>query len=344
MAFRVRDLSPRRGLQVAIDCGPAYEALAGLVAFAGDEPEASYEVGRGWFRSARRLASSELVAGLRTLVGRTGWLMLSFVSFVRSSPGRTMDDLLGRLQAAPADEVKKLLVEHALAEGEKGRDVRRLLAAPAADVLRLSLLVLERWQKEVFASQQDELLPILETQARTWQRQVGRVPALQLVEQATNGIAYEAEPGITTAVLIPSVLTRPWVFITENGPEKIFFCPAPAGERSERRVAALYAALGDPSRLRILRRLEEGEAGLTDLAEGLGLAKSTVHGHMVLLRDAGLVRSLVGARKGYRLADPLPDLQRPLAELLGRGEARPPTSAAARSRPRSPGRRRRGSR
>src|SRR5919201_4965059 len=317
MAVRVRDLTPRRGLRVEVDSGPAYEALVGLIAFAGDEPEASYEVGRDWFRSARRQASQELVDGLRRLVGRTGWLIVSFTTFIRSGPGRTMDDVLGRLAAASPKDVKRGLLEHAMAEGEKGRDVRRLRAAPAGEVKRLSLLVLERWQKEVFAAQQEGLLPALDAQARAWQRQVGRVPALQLIEQATNGIAYETEPGITRAVLVPSVLTRPWVVITENGPEKIFYCPAPAGERSERRVAALYAALGDPSRLRILRRLKEGEAGLTDLAEGLGLAKSTVHGHMVLLRDAGLVRSLVGARKGYRLADPLPDLERPLAELLG---------------------------
>jgi DNA-binding transcriptional ArsR family regulator len=343
MALHVRDMSPRRGLAVEIDCGAAYEALVGLIAFAGDEPEASYEVGKDWFRSARRQASRELVEGLRTLVGRTGWLMISFTTLIRSGPGRAMADLLGRLESAPAENVKQLLLEHALAEGEKGRDVRRLQAASATDVKRLSLLVLKRWQKEVFADQQDGLLPILETQALAWRREVDRVPPLHLIEQATNGIAYEAEPGISKVVLVPSVLTKPWVFITESGPEKVFFCPAPAGERSDRRVAALYAALGDPSRLRILRRLTQGEAGLTDLAEELGLAKSTVHGHTVLLRDAGFVRSLIGARKGYRLADPLPNLDETLAEYLGAASPAP-TGGASPSRPRSPGRRRRGSR
>ena len=316
--MHVRDLSPRRGLRVEVDFGPAYEALVGLVAFAGDEPQVSYEVGREWFRTARRQASADLVDGLRRLVGRTGWLMASFTALVRRGPGRTIGDLLGRLEAEDAQNVKELLVAQALAEGEKGRDLRRLQAADAEEVKRLSVLVLERWQREVFSAQEGELLPVLEAQARVWQRQARRVPALHLVEQATNGIAYEAEPGITTVVLIPSVLTRPWVLITESGPEKIFFCPAPAGERSERRLAALYAALGDPSRLRILRRLTQGEAGLTELAEELGLAKSTVHGHLVLLRDAGMVRALVGARKGYRLAEPRPQLDHPLADYLGR--------------------------
>lgn len=341
--MRVRDLSPRRGLQVEVDYGPAYEALVGVIAFAGDEPEASYEVGREWFRSARRQASPALVEALRALVGRTGWLMVSFTSLIRSGPGRTMADLLGRLETTPAENVKQLLLEHALAEGEMGRDVRRLQAAAATEVKRLSQLVLDRWQKDVFAQQQELLLPVLEAQARVWREQVGRVAPLQLVEQATNGIAYEAEPGITKVVLVPSVLTKPWVFITESGPEKVFFCPAPAGERSDRRLAGLFAALGDPSRLRILRRLTQGEAGLTDLAEELGLAKSTVHGHMVMLRDAGFVRSLIGARKGYRLADPLPDLDETLSEYLSRPRAAV-TDEASPSTRRPPGRRRRGSR
>src|ERR671933_13470 len=142
MAMRVRDLSPRRGLKVEVDCGPAYEALVGLIAFAGDEPEASYEVGREWFRSARRRASAELLESLRALVGRTGWLLVSFTTLIRSGPGRTMPDLLGRLESTPPENLKQLLLEHAVAEGEKGRDVRRLQAAAATEVKRLSALVL----------------------------------------------------------------------------------------------------------------------------------------------------------------------------------------------------------
>src|SRR5919201_4369487 len=117
MAVRLRDLSPRRGLKVEVDCGAAYEALVGLVAFAGDEHEASYEVGKDWFRSMRRRASPELIAGLRALVGRTGWVLISFTAYIRTGPGRTMEDLLERLRAARAEDVKGRLVEQLLAEG-----------------------------------------------------------------------------------------------------------------------------------------------------------------------------------------------------------------------------------
>jgi DNA-binding transcriptional ArsR family regulator len=149
------------------------------------------------------------------------------------------------------------------------------------------------------------------------QRLIGRVPPLRLIEEATNGIAYEQEPGITTAVLIPSVINRPWVTISEAGTEKFFFYPAaPLEEPPERRVAAVFNALGDGTRLRIVKRLAQKPAGLTELAEELGLAKSTVHQHLVVLRGARIVQILVGAAKTNRLADDRPDLEQLLKSYL----------------------------
>jgi DNA-binding transcriptional ArsR family regulator len=61
-----------------------------------------------------------------------------------------------------------------------------------------------------------------------------------------------------------------------------------------------YKALGDERRLRILRRLGEGEATLVDLAAVLGLAKSTVHHHISILRGAGMIRVHVPRDGGKR--------------------------------------------
>ena len=55
------------------------------------------------------------------------------------------------------------------------------------------------------------------------------------------------------------------------------------------------------TRLRILRRLAEGPATLHELTEILGLAKSTVHGHLLVLRTGGLVLADVSKKTGYRL-------------------------------------------
>jgi DNA-binding transcriptional ArsR family regulator len=68
------------------------------------------------------------------------------------------------------------------------------------------------------------------------------------------------------------------------------------------RLAALYAALADPSRLRILARLADGEATGQDLSRALGLTPPTISHHMARLLAAGLVTATPDAqRRIYRL-------------------------------------------
>jgi hypothetical protein len=77
----------------------------------------------------------------------------------------------------------------------------------------------------------------------------------------------------------------------------------------------VYRSLGDGTRLRILRRLAAGAATVGRIADELGLAKSTVHEHLLSLRSAGLVRLVVNG--GFALEPEIPDLNRMLKEFLG---------------------------
>jgi ArsR family transcriptional regulator, cadmium/lead-responsive transcriptional repressor len=53
-------------------------------------------------------------------------------------------------------------------------------------------------------------------------------------------------------------------------------------------AATLFRALADPARLAIVRQLVAGPARVVDLTRSLGLAQSTVSGHLACLRDCGL--------------------------------------------------------
>ena len=66
---------------------------------------------------------------------------------------------------------------------------------------------------------------------------------------------------------------------------------APSVEDAER-VARVFKALGDPTRVRLLSLIaagDSGEACICDLTEPVGLSQGTVSHHMKLLADAGLV-------------------------------------------------------
>jgi DNA-binding transcriptional ArsR family regulator len=77
-------------------------------------------------------------------------------------------------------------------------------------------------------------------------------------------------------------------------------------------LVRIYKALGDESRLKLLKRLQEGPISLTDAAREVGLAKSTTHHHLAILRQAGFVLIQEGDDT-YRLR---PDLRPEPGALL----------------------------
>lgn len=70
-------------------------------------------------------------------------------------------------------------------------------------------------------------------------------------------------------------------------------------------AVALFRSLADPTRLALVRHLALGEHRVVDLTAHLGLAQSTVSGHLSCLRDCGLVTARADGRASlYSLARP----------------------------------------
>ena len=83
-------------------------------------------------------------------------------------------------------------------------------------------------------------------------------------------------------------------------------------------AAALFRGLADATRLRILLALLGAEQRVTDLVRALGVAQSTVSGHLACLKDCGLVADRPEGRAvWYRVARPeLVGLLRSAEDLL----------------------------
>lgn len=89
-------------------------------------------------------------------------------------------------------------------------------------------------------------------------------------------------------------------------------------------VARFFRALGDPTRVRLLVLLLEGERRVGDLVAQLGVPQSRVSTHLGCLRWCGLVEARrIGKEQWYRLADPR------VRDLLTLGEAMLRDHAAA---------------
>jgi DNA-binding transcriptional ArsR family regulator len=203
------------------------------------------------------------------------------------------------------------------------RTADHLLRLGADQVKERLLEILRRWYAEVYRPNADTALAALERDAQA-KRELARTRTPeQLVELATNGVQYAPAPGVGRIVLFPGYWQRPWVLMNDYKHVKIFCYPLALAHGADgptpAELARLYKALADEGRLKLLKRVSEGPMTLTEAAQALGVAKSTAHHHLAMLRHAGFVVTREeGDEKVYNLRrDLLPQAGALLQSYVG---------------------------
>ncbi|MGQ0849030.1 MAG: ArsR family transcriptional regulator [Actinomycetota bacterium] len=347
----LHDLStvrPRR-LRIEVDSSPIYDLLLTMWStFGGDDKPKTHALGQNWFNKFRTRLSDRTIE-LANQVSPHGELWAALIPVVELAPGEhSIEAVLTWLDGAdPVDIRTKLLaekfwdVETEVLEAAAAADpdaIASVLAAaarhemnsefcqslesflelPAERVLPLLTDVLRRVREEAFVEVEEEWAAAQKRDAEAKRLLIGAVDsATDLIETITNGIAYELPLGTRRLILVPSVSLRPWTLITDRD-DALIVCYPVAEENlvhdpdaPPTTLLAVYRALGDERRLRLLRRLADSPSSLAELTEYLGLAKSTVFHHIGVLRSAGLVRvqlSAGGKHSTYSLRlDSIPD-------------------------------------
>ncbi|HSL27153.1 MAG TPA: metalloregulator ArsR/SmtB family transcription factor [Acidimicrobiia bacterium] len=355
----LHDLSSVRSRRVTVDLevSPVYDLLLTIWStFGGDDKSREHSLGKKWFEEFRTKLSDE-TQQMAVAASAYGELWVALIPLIAGIPGEhSIDAVLRWLDAADpvalrADLLSEKLwdldpaVREAAARGDAGaiaavlahgrsRDfsedwcerVTRFLEVPADRLLPQISDVLRRVRAEGFAGLEEEWGGALERDAAAKEQILASTPSpRELIETFTNGISYELPPGIRRLILVPSVSLRPWTVITDRNDSLVVCYPVseealvcdPQAPPSW--LLAVYRALGDEKRMRLLRRLAESPATLPELTEHLGMAKSTVFHHMGVLRAAGLVRVQLGADhvSTYSLRlESLPDIRALLDEYL----------------------------
>jgi DNA-binding transcriptional ArsR family regulator len=199
----------------------------------------------------------------------------------------------------------------------------RLLDDPDGE-LRALRRVLRAW-RERFEPIEARVARMEERDVAGRRADLERLSLPDFVERATGGVRWVADPGTRRLVLSPSYFTRPYNYVFGGRDWHMFAYPlaetALDGDPTAVPAASirLFKALGDESRLRILRLLGAGDLYLTEIAERMGLSKPTVSHHLALLRAAGLVTiTEAGALTYYSLRrDRVADAGAELTRFLG---------------------------
>lgn len=156
--------------------------------------------------------------------------------------------------------------------------------------------VMHVWYTEVVQPEETQLVTMLEYDQKEKEQMMAEIPAEEFVQWATGGITYVPEPSIHKVLLIPQYVYRPWNIEADIEGTKVFYYPISNTSIAPEDpyippdfLVEKYKALGDETRLRIVKILAEKEHSLQQLTDRMEIGKSTIHHHLKLLRSAKLV-------------------------------------------------------
>jgi len=320
------------------DCGTAYDLFVSLWVL--HEPS-KYDLRGAWARGVRaRLAPTEreILEQAATFFGGMGWVH----TLSEPKDGATALQALEQISAGerlrvlmfdarvPAQVVQVL--EAVARRGAWDENDRHMLAAAVkhkSGEFKGEVLshVLEWWSRPdefgerylgalrafyeaFFAEEEARIQPALRAALERAQALAERLELSALLEELSQGLRLAELPQVSELVLAPSFWSTPLLVFACVNQERdlILFGARPhdaslvPGEVVPDALMRALKALGDPTRLRILRYLTQQPLSPTQIARRLRLRAPTVMHHLDRLRMAGLVHLTLEAEGKRRYA------------------------------------------
>lgn len=281
--------------EVEVDWSPAYELVQSLHTYLVHRRHAkALETDSAWVASVRERGGKELAVAVEATGGVAGGLgLLIWQCPDKSDVGKVLDWILSLSPGEVYERIMSYVPEgnpdalpagiHAMSETARLVAMRDRMV----DLLRV-------WDKVYFRGLDPRIVSGLAQDAEMRRAAIRSSAAEDAIEDATCGVRLDPTASRARVVLVPQYHFRP---VNTYGilRDLVFFhypvdavppepgAPGPA-------LLRLTRALSDESRLKILRYLSSGERSFTDIVKFSGLAKSTVHHHVLALRASGLAR------------------------------------------------------
>ena len=278
----VRDVGAGSTLPARFDVRTAYDFAISLAQEVGEHDELPSE-DRRWLERARAAlpervrpaVDSELaIFGSGLIVDRPEITdATSFVDLLQATTGREfvsavladqLRDPAREAEIAAALDGDRTAIDAVLASWPEHKHgwLSRILVEPDALVGEVADLM--RAWLPLYQEIEPRVRTIIERDVALRAGDRKRLNPADLVERTTNGIRWLSEPGVRRVVLAPSYLARPYnfTFAGASGGSSSTRSPTPPSSRTTRwrhrsAVLRLHRALGDETRLRILRLLRD---------------------------------------------------------------------------------------
>jgi len=296
------NVTPRRSnrmpYKVEVEWSPAYELLTSLRAYLQFRGYGStLELRSDWSSAIRKRGGKELAEAIQA-AGKVDVIDL----LLWQSPSKeTVESALDWLGSLSRGEIIDKLISF---YSDCGRDVAD--GVPTKSVNDMTSMatkwdkvvdLLSVWNKVYFSAIDPAIMDGLRKDAAEKRNLAASMSPEDLIEDATFGVRLDPTEEEVRVLLIPQFHFRPWNIWKGGRGFALFSYPAdvipPQGGMPPQSVVRMTRALSDPNRLKILKAIASGAQSFTDVFGPSGLAKSTVHHHLMALRAAGLVRTRV---------------------------------------------------
>ena len=185
-------------------------------------------------------------------------------------------------------------------------EVRRLFAqmGDPAETKGRWLRTMREYQAAFFAEEEQRERPALERMLRDAQKLAGKTTVSDMVERVSHGFTLSEDIDLSRLVLTPSIWLHPFTMRVEVAERELLVVwgalptgyKLVPGESVPDEALLVLRALGDPTRLRLLRLIAAEPRSLQSLAQAVKLSLPTVSHHIRELRGAGLIRLEVAGR------------------------------------------------
>ena len=322
----VRELAGQaQRLDVVFDARTAYDFLVSITGHGEKEHENDLlPQDEAWQQRAGESLSPEVKDSIEAFFGHESLgLPYSLPMLVLENEQVTdAASLVKALRATPSEKLASRLVAGLLSKYNV-QDLSGDIVAGDADALDTACETFDQKHRDSLAAfvanrdtELDRLLGVLDAWLPLYQQVEPRVAGMlkrdvagrksdraqyesnvaELIERTTGGLRWFPEGGVRRVILAPQYFGRPFNYIFQGPDWRIFAYPiaeaalgAVDAVLPPQATVRLYRALGDTTRMRILRLLGERDWYLTELAQQLELSKPTMKHHLALLRAAGLV-------------------------------------------------------
>jgi DNA-binding transcriptional ArsR family regulator len=205
-----------------------------------------------------------------------------------------------RVNDAEMEEYRRAVGRTRVLPAPTASEARRLFAemADPAATKRRWLEAMREYHAVFFAQEEARLEPVLKHMVEEAKKLSKTAHVSDLIERLSNGFTISEESTLQRLTLVPSVWLHPFVIplrLSELDLLLVWGAHPPGyklapGESVPEQSLLVLRALGDPTRLRLLRLLSSEPRSPQALAHELKLSLPTVSHHMRELRLAGLVR------------------------------------------------------